>query len=209
MGIYAGRNGADYQVGVWRCDESIEELLRAVPLPQSVIDESQSFKAPHRRAEWLFVRALFREMTGRYIPITYEESGKPRVEGGFISISHTKGYVAVAYSAVREVAVDIEQYGERVVKVAPRFMNPAERPSEYNGSTTWSLLLHWSAKETAYKMVGLSAVDFTNSIIIRPFEVTPSGTLFADTKIGEDRWNCLPIDYLIDRDFVLTFSVGM
>jgi phosphopantetheinyl transferase len=162
-----------------------------------------ALRREHRREEWLAVRALFYTIMGRYVPIHYESSGKPCLDDGYISISHTKGYVAVAYSASHEVAVDIEQYGERVVRVAPRFMNPAEHSSD---GDVWSLLLHWSAKETVYKLVGQSAVDFANSIIIRPFAVDSNGGDMTATAIcGDGEWHEFPVQYVTDRDFVLTY----
>jgi phosphopantetheinyl transferase len=205
MGMYLCRHESDYTLAVWRCDESLDELSSSIQFPQPLLEEAAAFKAPHRRLEWLSVRALFFSMTGLFIPIYYEPSGKPRIDNGFISISHTKGYVAVAYSKHREVAVDIEQYADRVVRVAPRFMNAAEQPSTYDDEKIWSLLLHWSAKETVYKMVGESTVDFSNSIVVRPFDVEPSGSLTADAKKEENLWIPLSVNYLLNKEFVLTW----
>jgi phosphopantetheinyl transferase len=201
MGVYLCRREADSVLAVWRCDESIDELTAAIPFPPSVLGEAEGFRAQHRREEWLAVRALFYTVMGRYIPIHYESSGKPRLEEGYISISHTKGYVAVAYSRSHEVAVDIEQYGERVVRVAPRFMNPAEDA----GGDVWSLLLHWSAKETVYKLVGDSAVDFAKSIVVRPFRVDAAGEMSVSAICSDGDWGVFPVNYITDRDFVLTY----
>lgn len=48
--------------------------------------------------------------------IGYSSEGKPHLtdNSSFISISHTKGYVAVILSSVAPVGIDIEQYGQRV-----------------------------------------------------------------------------------------------
>jgi phosphopantetheinyl transferase len=201
MGVYLCRREGDSVLAVWRCDESLEELTAAIPFPQSVLSEAERFRAQHRREEWLAVRALFYTVMGRYVPIRYESSGKPCLEEGYISISHTKGYVAVAYSRSREVAVDIEQYGERVVRVAPRFMNPAED----GGGDVWSLLLHWSAKETVYKLVGDSAVDFAHSIIVRPFRVGDAGVMSVSAQCPGGVWRVFPVRFVKDPDFVLTY----
>lgn len=201
MGVYLCRREADSVLAVWRCDESIDELTATIPFPASVLSEAESFRAQHRREEWLAVRALFYTVMGRYLPIHYESSGKPRLEEGYISISHTKGYVAVAYSRSHEVAVDIEQYGERVARVAPRFMNPAEDA----GDDVWSLLLHWSAKETVYKLVGDSAVDFAKSIVVRPFRVNAAGEMSVSAICSDGDWNAFSVGYITDRDFVLTY----
>ena len=68
----------------------------------------------------------------------------------------------------REVGVDIEQYGERVRKVAHKFMREDEQPSVFRGTDTWSLLLHWSARETMFKCPNASEVDFRGHMRILP-----------------------------------------
>ena len=92
-------------------------------------------------------------LLGEKKEIGYEDSGKPYlVDGSFyISISHTKGYVAVILSSEVPVGIDIEQYGKRIHKVIDRFIRPDEQVGSYQGDITWGLLLHWSAKETVFK----------------------------------------------------------
>lgn len=78
------------------------------------------FTAAHRRLEWLAVRVLLYTLSGEEKEIAYHPSGKPYLadDSASLSISHTKGYVAVVLGLPgREVGVDIEQYGERVRKV--------------------------------------------------------------------------------------------
>ena len=80
-----------------------------------------------------------------------------------ISISHTKGYVAVLLGGPeKEVGIDVECYGERVRKVAHKFVREDESVSWYKGTETWSLLLHWSAKETMFKCMNTL---FSNEIL--------------------------------------------
>ena len=74
---------------------------------------------------------------------------------------------------IRRVGVDIEQYGERVCRVASRFINDDERISG-----VWKQLLLWSAKETVYKMMNCCEVDFQEHLISgcwRPQEISGPG----------------------------------
>ena len=82
----------------------------------------------------------------------YHESGRPYLEDDnlSISISHTKGYVAVIVSDKTDVGIDIEHYAQRIHKVAFQFMRADEPVDEYRGDTTWKLLLHWSVKEPMF-----------------------------------------------------------
>jgi phosphopantetheinyl transferase len=208
MALYRELNTADYLLAVWRMDETVETLCEDISFPAGMIDEVSRFKSPHRMLEWLSARALLYTMTGRHIPIHYHPSGKPFIDNGYVSISHTKGYVAVAYSATVAVAVDIERFSERVRKVASRFMHPMEVASPYNGSDIGGLLLHWSGKETVYKMVGHSAVDFRENIHIRPFMTRRRGDFIADVTVETGEWKPLPVSYQIEPDYVLTWCVG-
>ena len=124
------------------------------------------------------VRVLLYTLSGEEKEIAYHPSGKPYLadDSASLSISHTKGYVAVVLGLPgREVGVDIEQYGERVRKVAHKFMREDEQPSVFRGTDTWSLLLHWSAKETMFKCLNASEVDFRGHMRILPFAVNESG----------------------------------
>lgn len=71
--------------------------------------------------------------------IGYSSEGKPFLtdDSFFISISHTKGYVAVILNPKTPVGIDIEQYGKRVHKVFDRFIRPDEQVEAYQGDTTW------------------------------------------------------------------------
>lgn len=170
----------------------------------------QAFKSEHRRQEWLAVRVLLYTLLGEEREITYRPDGKPYLTdvSASISISHTRGYVAVILGQPdREVGIDIEQYGERVRKVAPRFMRDDEVPSFYRNTDVWSLLLHWSAKETIFKCLNASEVDFRNHIHLFPFPVDEAGVLHAEEYRTAARLR-FTIHYRLFSDFVLTFTTG-
>ena len=138
----------------------------------------------------------------------YAPSGKPHLADSsyFISISHTRGYVAVILSPVSEVGIDIEQYGQRVHKVAHKYMRPDELISEYHGEDTWSLLLHWSAKEVMFKCMDTSEVDFREHLRIMPFQVCEHGEFLAEEYRTEHKKKFM-IRYLLHPDFVMTWQV--
>lgn len=167
------------------------------------------YAAPHRRLEWLAVRVLLFTLLGEERDIAYRPSGKPYLADGSyaLSISHTKGYAAVVLGEPdSEVGIDIEQYGERVRKVAHKFMRPDEQALAYEGNEAWSLLLHWSAKETMFKCLNASEVDFKEHLQVFPFIPRREGT-FDACEYRTDRRQMFHISYQITSDFVLTWSV--
>lgn len=195
--------------GIWKTEESVEELLSMLPSPEKYEAELLRFTAPRRRREWLAVRVLLHRMLGEEKTISYHPNGKPYLEDDsrFISISHTGGYVAVILSTQGEVGIDIEQYGPRVHKVAHKFMRPDETITSYKGDDTWSLLLHWSAKEVMFKCMNASAVDFREHLHILPFQVEESGG-FNACEYCTVRHSRFLIRYALHPDFVITWCTA-
>ena len=121
-----------------------------------------------------------------------------------ISISHTRGYVAVILGP-STVGVDIEQYGPRVHKVAHKFMRPDEPVTVYEGNDTWCLLLHWSAKETLFKCIDSEEVDFRDHLRLFPFTIAKSGC-FQAREYRTPQKRQFDIHYLLHPEFVLTYT---
>lgn len=208
MALFAEHKEETCRWGIWKTDESVEELLGLLPRKEDYAQQLQQFTAPHRRLEWLSVRVLLYSLLGEDKEICYEPGGKPYLKdrSSFISISHTKGYVAVILSCISAVGIDIEQYGQRVHKVAHKYMREDEALSVYKGDDTWALLLHWSAKEVMFKCMDTSEVDFRKHLYITPFSVQEQG-IFKAQEYRTDRRRLFSIHYLIQPDFVLTWQI--
>ncbi len=195
-------------VGIWKVEETVEQL-RAGLLHFFMYESGYTkFSSESRKQEWLAVRVLLKELfQGEEKEIAYHPSGKPYLKDGSacISFSHTKGYVAVAVHPTAEVGVDIEQYGTRVRRVASRFVHEDEIPSIQSGDEIYALLLHWSAKETLFKLMDEQAVDFREHLRILPFTLAESGEMSAHesrTENGHD----YHIYYHTHPDYVLTYA---
>ena len=207
MPIYRTYKQGDLLVGIWKVDETIEQL-RSMFHQFSIYEECfMRFSAEKRKQEWLAVRVLLKELCGEEKEIAYLPSGKPYLEDGsaFVSFSHTLGYVAVALHPSAEVGVDIEQYGTRVQRVASRFIREDEKVSVESGDEIYALLLHWSAKETMFKLMEDEAVDFIKHLHILPFAPKESGTFHAcEYRSGKEQK--FLIHYDTHPDYVLTFA---
>ena len=79
-----------------------------------------------RGAEKQGEKELLRQMLGNDVSITHNEDGKPFIKGYNISVSHTKGIVAILLSKHLQVGLDIEYYSDRIKKIAERFLRPDE-----------------------------------------------------------------------------------
>ena len=207
MPLYRIYKEKDLTVGVWKVDETVEQL-RSMFHQFSIYEEGfMRFTAEKRKQEWLAVRILLKELCGEEKEIVYLPSGKPYLKDGSarISFSHTQGYVAVAIHPSLEAGVDIEQYGTRVQRVASRFVREDEWHTIQSGDEIYALLLHWSAKETMYKLMEDEAVDFIDHLHIHSFVPLASGSFEAiEYRSGRDRK--IMIHYDTHPDYVLTFA---
>lgn len=163
-----------------------------------------------RRAEWLAVRLLIKDLFGSDAEVAYHPTGRPYLKGGdvHISISHTRGYAAVAYSNAGSIGLDIEHISDRVERIATRFTSPFE--AEYIDRHEQSErqlyhLINWSAKETLYKLFDTpSLAEFKEAFHVAPYPLAGQGTLTATVSTGD----VVEVHYRVSPDFVCTWAVG-
>ncbi|MDR2804339.1 MAG: 4'-phosphopantetheinyl transferase superfamily protein [Dysgonamonadaceae bacterium] len=163
--------------------------------------------SPRRQSEWLTIRVLLKNTLGEEKLILYTDSGKPYLADSsyFVSISHTKGYAAVALDEKHPVAIDIEHISPRVERIRSRFMNETEEKNLSNRHPLIHLLLHWSAKETLFKYLNENDIEFQSQLHIHPFEpvVGEWGEFTAHETRTEKRQN-FNIRYIVKEAYVLT-----
>ena len=161
--------------------------------------------AEKRRREWLAVRVLLKELVSEEKMIEYLPSGKPFLNDGSwnISISHTKGYAAIILDKRNKVAIDIEHISPRINKIRNRFMNEREERNLSKENELIHLLLHWSAKESLYKLLDDEKIEFQAQLLIDPFEPRINEwSEFTATAKGRK----YTIHYYVNEDYVLTHS---
>ena len=100
-----------------------------------------------RQEERKGANELLSKILEKEVKITHDENGKPVIQDYNISISHSKGYLAILLSKALRVGIDIEYWSERIQKIAKRFLHKDE-----NYTTTEDLLITWCAKEAVYKL---------------------------------------------------------
>ena len=199
------------QWGIWKVTESPAELQSLLTQASCLPEELACYKSPSRQLEYLAVRVLLLALTGSEHRIAHYPSGKPYLvnTSAFLSVSHTKGYVAVGLHPQREIGIDIEQVADRVKKVRARFVRPDELPGLENLSEEdqrYELLLVWSGKESLFKVMNTSEVDFLEHLQIDPFRLEPEGTLVGREYRTSSR-RVYDVRYTIHPDFVCTYII--
>lgn len=110
-------------------------------------------EALSRRRERATVNMIVSEIFGPDASVEHAPDGSPRIAGihnpPFISISHSARYAVIAACPTARVGIDIEHWRNSLMKVASRFLTPAEA-EVYNSGRL--LLSAWAIKEALYKV---------------------------------------------------------
>lgn len=201
MLLLEGHNG-ESRWAVWKITES-EEALQQL-LDEKSVKEISSIRSGQRRIESLAVRALVTTILGHSTTIAHNENGAPLLPDEsnlHISISHTKGYAAILLSNYPCIGIDIEQISNRVERVKDYFLHTEEKPKSLIG-----LLLHWCAKESAYKALHQPGLSFRTALKISDFTEELKGSFTLTAKMPKTGEKSLNINYLVGNDFILTMT---
>lgn len=196
---------------VWKIDETVEQLWELIPAQyrSAYREESSRFTRERRLKEWLAVRALLYQLYPICGHIAYAASGKPYIlnQSYSLSISHTKGYVACMVGLDRVVGIDIEAVHDKVHRLADKFMRADETSPTMAQASAVDLLLHWSAKETAYKYYNSPSPHF-KEYRVQPYREHASEGTLSVQPLWSEAQSTLSIGYLVQADFVLTWTIA-
>lgn len=166
------------EVGFWYLSETADELAALWPKGAACFTEASSrFTSAKRICEWMAVRAYIAQSTfASPDDILYTPQGKPYFlcDNRFISISHTKKWIAVALAPCK-VGVDVELKSSRAYKIRDKFLLPSEidllgrvdNPEQ-------EALRMWTVKEAAFKMHDWQAGGVLTDIVITQREACSS-----------------------------------
>lgn len=193
--------------GIWKIEESSDELLKLLENKQPYYSFVTDTMTEARKREWLASRVLVKRLLGFEPDISYTDAGAPFLVGlsKRISISHTKGFAAVILSDNPAAGIDIEYMSDRVKKIRTRFMSASEDSQIDEYYETEHLLVYWSAKETLFKMIGQSDVDFKEHLQIHLFQYSNEGVFLA-TERRTKKNESFKIHFFVTQEFVLTRS---
>lgn len=190
----------DVCLALWKLSETAEDLFISYPFLSSQADIKDCMsKSSQRNAERLAERLLIKDLFDESVTLLHEESGRPLLSNGCnISISHTKGFVAVITSKTHTVSIDTEYMSDRVNRIADRFL----RSDEY-AEDVFTRLLHWCSKETLYKFYSSDKLEFKDMRLLSIHGTNDGGRVVAENlKRGES----LDVYYRILDNILLTYS---
>lgn len=194
-------------MGIWKMEESADELLTMLDKKADYLPFLERVTAEKRRQERLASRVLLKELLGMETLVEYRPDGAPFLPHLplHISISHTKGYVAVILDTC-PTGVDIEYRSDRILKIRSRFMNPDEEAEIDPFHEVEHLLVYWCAKETLFKVMGQENVDFRDHLHVSTFPYAASGTCVGKETRTADRKE-YELAYRVTPEYVLTWCL--
>ncbi len=203
-------------IGIWEIQETRQELLSLLKNKEIYTSELSEIHNEKRRKEWIAVRLLLEHFTGTRTHIKYHENGKPQLFGNksHISISHTSGYAAVILSKKQNPGIDIEFKSDRAWKLRRRYMseteidglNTALQISPIPSKLFEMATVCWCAKETAFKALSQSNVDFIKHLHIMTFSLPgrKGSLLLKETKTSKHKM--FRVNYRIADDYIITWK---
>lgn len=168
------------RVLVWRLEEEaphLLELCREAGIPCDDLPGMPVKRQREKAAERLLLCRAF----GRPVTLGHDEQGAPFVDAldVNISITHTKGMVAVAIDEHEVIGIDAESTERKqVLRVRDKFLNASEQqfiaPDDLAAH-----VIAWTAKEAVIKAERNSRLDWTEGISLEPFVPQAGETVFA------------------------------
>ena len=136
----------------------------------SEIEKANNFKFEEDTFRFILGHGLTRRILGKYLGIfpsklifNYGDSGKPQVENTeqniFFNISHSNEFVAIIFSKIRLIGVDIEHIykNKENEKIVGNFFDKKEVEAYFNLKDSQKIeafYRYWTCKEAYVKAIG-------------------------------------------------------
>jgi len=122
-----------------------------------------SFGHIKRKREFVATRILRHRIFG-FKHIHYDPNGAPYIEDeGYISISHARGIVGIAFCNEFRVGLDLETIEQKALRLSGKFLSESEK-KELNQLDATEMTKAWSAKEVLYKLAGRKEILFKEQL---------------------------------------------
>ncbi|MGX7667257.1 4'-phosphopantetheinyl transferase family protein [Flavobacterium pedocola] len=159
------------KVFLWKITEDFNELFRSVRLKDVSLARLEGMKSESHQKGFLSVRMLLQELGYSDFDLYYDDFGKPHLnDGKHISISHSFDFSAVAISD-NNIGIDIEQVKEKVLRIAPRFMEVSHLKNLSENDQTRKATVIWGVKEAIFKLKNEAGISFQDHIFEDPFQL--------------------------------------
>lgn len=207
--VYLSNNTKLY---LWKITEDFDMLFKDVSLKDSSLKRLEDMKSESHQKGFLAVRMLLKHLDYTDFDLYYDEFGKPHIKPQGcsikeveISISHSNDFSAVVISE-QKVGLDLEQLKEKILKIAPRFMDVSHLDNLSQDEKIKKATVVWGIKECIFKIKNEKGISFPNHIFEDDFsfeDKKATATLRFNDK--EEKFN-IQFDAVEDYIFVCAFQ---
>jgi 4'-phosphopantetheinyl transferase len=164
------------QIYIWKIEESFEDLFDAVALNDINLIRLNNMKSLQHQKGFLSVRKLLQEASYTDFDLFYTPDGKPHLKDGkTISISHSFGFSTIAISN-EPIGIDIEIAKEKVLKIAPRFLDVSHLEGLSVEDQIKKATIVWGIKESVFKIKNEIGISFPDHIFEDAFTLNDNKT---------------------------------
>jgi phosphopantetheinyl transferase len=160
-------------------------------------------KSEIHKKQFLAIRNILKELSIDDQDLVYDESGKPSFrDGQNISFSHSDIYASVIIGK-QVVGIDIEIRRDRILKIKEKFLGiELNYPGDLNADKA---LIYWNIKESIFKTVGNSGIDFRKNILVLPLDM--NNNYIKSWYLNDDQIDSYNSYYKISKNYTLAYVI--
>ena len=191
------------RVVIWEINESLHDLESKVVLSEDSLKLLNQKKSEIQKKQFLAIRYIFKLLSIEDNEVKYDEVGRPIFsQNKILSISHSGNYAAVIISD-QSVGIDIEKINGKAYKIKHKFLQiELNYPQELNNQTS---LVYWNIKESIYKAMGITGIDFKKNILSLPLDVNAAKC--KSWYINNDDIYSFETYFKISKNYTLAFVI--
>ena len=191
------------RVVIWEINESVQDLESEVILSEYSIKLLNQKKSEIQKKQFLAIRNIFKLLSIEDNEVKYNQVGKPIFsQNKILSISHSGNYATVITSD-NTVGIDIEKISDKAMKIKHKFLHiELNYPQELNNQTS---LVYWNIKESIFKAVGITGIDFKKNILTLPLGINSSKC--KSWYVNNDDIYSFETHFRISKNYTLAFVI--
>ena len=191
------------RVVIWEINESLQNLESKIVLSENSLKLLNQKKSEIQKKQFLAIRNIFKLLSIKDNEVKYDKAGKPIFsQNKALSISHSGNYAAVIMSD-HSVGIDIEIINDRILKIKSKYLETdLNYPSELNTETS---LIYWNIKESVFKAVDKSRIDFKKNILVPPLDIKKN--VVKSWYINDDKIYSFDTRFKISKKYTLAFVI--
>ena len=191
------------RVVIWKINESLQDLKSKVVLSENSLKLLNQKKSEIQKKQFLAIRNIFKLLSIEDKEVKYDKAGKPIFsQNKALSISHSGNYAAVIISN-HSVGIDIEKISDKAIKIKDKFLQiELNYPQELNNQIS---LVYWNIKESIYKAVGITGIDFKKNILALPLDINAAKC--KSWYVNNDDIYSFETYFRISKNYTLAFVI--